>query len=882
MAFLERASQLAELHDELRKTAEAAGRAVFLGGEAGVGKSTLVRRLRDEVIGEFRILVGACDPLGTPRPLGPLLDMLDDLGDEVENAVLHGAPRATLFRGILRAITGVRTPALMIIEDAHWADEATLDLIRYLTRRLGAARAMLLVTYRDDEVGVSHPLRILLGDVANTPHVRRMRLPPLTRAAVTTLASGSGINPDLLYRQTGGNAFFVTEILASGSNHLPDTVRDAVLARATRLSSAARALLDIVAVLGPRSELPIVLEIADGSLGNVLHAVEECLGSGVLQFEDGVVGFRHELARNAVLEAISPPRRPSLHAHVLAVLQSASHPETDPARLAHHAEAAGDKEATLRYSLEAAHTAANLSAHREALAQFRRALRVANSLSDDQRADTLEVASFEAYLAGEMPMAIEARRSAVRLRRQLGDRLGEGRNLRHLSRALGTSLDGAGAEAAITQAITVLETLDPTGELAMAYSARSQLHMLAGNHRDAITWGERAIALADQLGELEPVPHSLNNIGMGRLRLGDERGREDLERSLQLAREHGFEDDAARAYINLGSAYLDVYHLDLADHFTCEGIAYCTDHDLEQYRLFLLAQRARVLLYRGQWDDAEATTRGVLESHSSPVGGVVALTTLGRVLARRGDPGATALLNEALRQILPAVALTRIVAIRAARIEAAWLADDRAIAVQEARSGLALTLRRQDPGLLGEMAVWLHRMGGPDSLPADLPSVPPPFDRVLAGDAAGAATEWERRGCPYEAALCWLTEDNPSALRQALAVFERLGAKPAVTMAMRKLRALGVRNVPRGPRPRTRATPGQLTAREIEVLQLVAEGLRNSEIAARLFVSPHTAGHHVSAILAKLNARSRGEAVNAGIRLGLLGQGDDSERKTAK
>lgn len=880
MSFLERGSQLAELHEAFRESTGTTGHAVFLGGEAGVGKSTLVRQFSRDLTGNTRILFGACDPLGTPRPLGPLHDMLDGLGDDVERAVLDGAPRASLFRSVLRAIAGARAPTLMIIEDAHWADEATLDLLRYLIRRLETTLAMLLVTYRDDEVGTSHPLRVLLGDIAGSPHVRRITLPPLTRDAVRTLASGRDIDAEGLFHRTGGNAFFVTEILASGTDQMPDTIRDAVLSRAARLGLEARVLLDVAAVLGPRSEVSLLLQTTESVINDVSRALEECLTTGVLVFENGTVGFRHELAREAVLQGMSPLRRQSLHSQALDILQSVRD-IAEPARLAHHAESAGDRDATLRYSLEAAQAAATLSAHREALIHYRRALSVADVLPDEQRADILDAAAFEAYITGEMEFALQAFRSAITLRHQLGDRLGEGRSLRRLYRTLGTSLRGEDADATLDQAIRVLEMLGPTDELAMAYSSRSQMHMLAGRNRECILWGERAIALAEGLGAIEPLVHSLNNVGQARFRLGDARGRADVERSLELALRHGLEDDVARAYINLSSAHLDFLHLDVARDFVSRGISYCVDHDLEQYRLFLEAQSAMVSFLRGALGDAETAAHAVLKSRFSPPGGMQAHIVLARVHARRGDPDAQELLDQALDEVRRSHHTPRIAQIDLARIEFAWLAGKEDEAAQIAGRGFQMAIQQQHVAILGQYAVWLSRISGPGNLNADLPAMPPPFSLYLGGDIDAAAAEWEHRGCSYEAALCQVEQNDPGEIRRAYAVFERLGARPAVAMATRKLQALGVRDLPRGPRPATRATPGHLTEREVEVLRLVAQGMRNSEIAEHLYVSPHTVGHHVSAILAKLDVRSRSEAVSVGARLGLVRPGDHGESATA-
>ncbi|HEX5165209.1 MAG TPA: AAA family ATPase, partial [Thermomicrobiales bacterium] len=230
MELLERGLHLAEFQRLLDGLPEDQGRLVFLGGEAGVGKTALVDALCGTVRPPVRVLRGGCDPLSTPRPLGPLVDIAGGLGDAVPPLLAEHQPRAFAFRAVLDGLAG-RDPALVIFEDVHWADEATLDLLRYLGRRIGPTRALLIATYRDDEVGSNHPLRVVLGDLATAPAIGRRSLAPLSLESVRELAAGSDLDPVRLHRQTAGNPFFVTEVLAAGEIGIPPTVRDAVMAR---------------------------------------------------------------------------------------------------------------------------------------------------------------------------------------------------------------------------------------------------------------------------------------------------------------------------------------------------------------------------------------------------------------------------------------------------------------------------------------------------------------------------------------------------------------------------------------------------------------------------------------------------------------------------
>lgn len=171
--------------------------------------------------------------------------------------------------------------------------------------------------------------------------------------------------------------------------------------------------------------------------------------------------------------------------------------------------------------------------------------------------------------------------------------------------------------------------------------------------------------------------------------------------------------------------------------------------------------------------------------------------------------------------------------------------------------------------MIGELAYWRWQAGILEEIP---PGAAEPYALRIAGDWAQAAEFWTQIGCPYEAALALAEADDDDQLRRALEELHTLGARPAAAIIARRLRKRGARGLPRGPRPATRRNPANLTPRELEVLALVAQGLRNAEIGERLFLSAKTVDHHVSAILRKLGVRTRGEASAEAVRLGLVGQ----------
>jgi DNA-binding CsgD family transcriptional regulator len=866
--LLERSRQFSALAESLAAVLRSSqGRLVLVGGEAGVGKTALMRRFCAEQGRSTRVLWGDCDALFTPRPLGPLFDIASMTGGELEEVVQSDARPHEVAAALLRELQA-RAPTILVLEDLHWADEATLDVLRLLGRRVEAAPALVLASYRDDELGRIHPLRIVLGEIATRPAIDHMQVAALSLTAVAKLAEPHGVDPVELYGKTTGNPFFVTEVLATGEQEIPDTVRDAVLARVARLRPAARGLLDAVSVVPPQVELTLLQVLA----GEAVDHLEECLRSGILRSTPEGVAFRHELARLTVEESLAPNRRVALHQKALAALADPPSGAPDPARLAHHAEATRNAEAVLQYAPAAATRAASLGSHREAAAQYARALHYADGLTPQAQAELLERRSHECYLTDQFGEAIEAQEGALGCHREVGDALKEGDSLRRLSRLLGCGpARRAEAREAGREAVALLERLPPGRELAMAYSNVSQLCLNAEEAEGAIAWGTRAIELAQQLDDVEILVHALSNVGAMESLLGVPAGMEKLERSLELAEQAGLDEHVGRAFTVLAwaAAYRRSYAL--ANSYLETGLEYCSERDLDLWRLYLLAYRARAELDQGRWAEAADSAGLVLrDPRSSLLPRILALVVLGLVRARRGDPDHWPPLQEALGLAQRSgEALQDIAPVAAARAEAAWLAGKNDAVTEATEAALDLAVRRHASSVIGELACWRWRAGIREEIP---PEAAEPYALQLQGEWAPAATLWTEIGCPYEAALALADADDDDALFGALAELQQLGARPAAAIVARRLRKRGARTLPRGPRPATRENPANLTPRELEVLALVAQGLRNADIAERLFLAPKTVDHHVSAILRKLSVPTRRQASVEAVRLGLAGQ----------
>lgn len=853
---LERDAELLVLEEAVRELDAGRGCLVLIGGEAGIGKTTLVRALRRRIQEHVSFLVGACEPLSVPVPLGPLRELAEAAGT-VELAADEGGDRLALASRLLAALSD-RAPAVAVVEDAHWADPTTLDVLRLLSRRLEAAPVAMIVTYRADEVDANRELARMLGDLATRRGVRRLALKPLSEAAVRELAEPAGVDATRLARVTGGNPFLVVETIASGER-LPSSVRDATLARAARLGSDAQDVVAAAAVIGQRMAPSLLEAVAPGSA----DAVEEALAHGVMVADGRMLGFRHELIREAIESSLSPLRRAALHARVVAALAERDGP-SDHARLAHHAELAGLVGEACRYATLAAWEAERLGSLRETSLQAERALRLGAGLDGTERLELLLLHSHATnFTSVRLEDAVAPAREAIDLAERLGDRVRQGRALVALAYAL-WSLDRVNeARDAAEQAVEVLAPTGDAAALARARATRIRMEATAFDPAVAIALAPQALELAKRARLEETRLDTTISVGLARGHLGDLGALPVLAEAARAAGTEGFTIQTVRAYVNLVFIAATLRQHELLDESAREALALFDDYQTTVPAGAVELYRAGSLLDRGRWQEALATA--VRGERSVDSLSTVALAMQGIVAARRGEENAQHLLQRAWEGIRETAESARHGRIRVARIEAAWLRGDRAEALRGLHDARETPATRWFARSAGELALWGFRHGIELQAP---PGAPEPVLRELAGDWRGAIRGWRAVEAPYEAALAALPGDERAA-RAAVAALHELGAPAAARAFTRERAAAGVR-APRGPRRSTRAHPAGLTRREQEVLEQLAMGVTNQAIAAELHLSERTVAHHVSAILGKLGAPTRHAAIEHARARGLL------------
>ena len=860
--LLEREQPKSRLEAALEAARTGAGRIVSIEGEAGIGKTSLALHFATAHRRDAQVYVGGCEQLSTPEPLGPLRDIERDSGGRF---AVSATSQLDTFAALLRLLTSGREPGLLLIEDLHWADDPTLDLFRYLARRLRAARILVIGTFRNDEAASRDRLAALWGDLPLDCR-ERIELQPLSPAAVKALAARTDHVAQDIYAVAGGNPFHVTEFLATERATIPHSVRDATLARAARLSSHARRTLDCASIFPRNIDQSLLQQLAEDSDHT---GVAECMRAGMLNVSGEALSFRHELARRALHEAMAPLRRRELHAAALPVLKSRG--GIRASELAHHAQRAGAIEELVLYSQRAAAEAEALGAHRESVAHLASVLEHGTWFTNAERADVLQRHAEAGEKCGALEQARAAIDEAIDARKRAADIPGLGDALRISARIRWLCGLSDVAEAQSAEALQVLHDHRDTWQYAMALSSHAQLDALADRGPLAVDAAQRAMILAERLGRSDIYLHAWTNLAMARTSLDVEDGVPEFLAAIAETKRRGELDLLPRFYVNL--TYMLTYDRRYQNLFTYleEGIAAAVARDNAPLEAYMRGVRALALLDLGRVPEALSEAEGVVYG-PYPRGTSLfnAQVALARIRIRTGVPE-HGVLDEARALPTSRRDIMRCVPLAVVDAEALWLGVARPGSVERLRAAFDRGARMQVPWYLAETALWLKILGDPLPLSHESASrLTSPYREHVAGAWREAAHGWGELGCRYEQAIA-LSAGDEAAQREALRLFDRLGALPAAARVRRQLRASGVRAIPRGPIAKTRASPAGLTARQSQVFALLTNGLSNGQIASRLSISRKTTEHHVSAIIARLGVASRGEAAALARTKGLPG-----------
>ncbi|MDZ5619453.1 BTAD domain-containing putative transcriptional regulator [Nocardioides bizhenqiangii] len=763
MELMEREHERALLTEAIAAAARGEGSGIAVAGDAGTGKSTLVQVACADGP-RLRLLRSGCDPLSTPRPLGPLRDLAVDAGFSAvvsEDDVL--LPQ--VCEDVLAALS--TEPTVLVVEDLHWVDAATAQVLRFVARRIRSLPLALLVTYREHEIGPRHPARQLLGDMASHERLSSIGLAPLSVDGVRRLVDGTSLDAQQVHALTGGNQFFVTEIAKDPDRPLPRTVRDAVLARTADVTAEDFEVLQLLATSPDRLDDRVL-----PALELDLSALTRLEDTGLLTHARGGLAYRHELARQAIESTIPAGAGPGLHLRVVEGLERAGVQE--PAVLTHHAVAARDSERARRYACAAAEEACRKGAHGEAVAFFQVAL---DHVADDdvaERAALLQRLSFEQYLTDRLGDAIDTVRATIPLWREVGDDAGVAAAHERTGMYEYYAAHRTEAEELVDRAAGLAEG---TGAVVVESSARATRGFLAYLRSEldlATACASEAAEIADRTGgEFLRTRARMVEL-LASLATGDETARGDLEQLIRDARTEHWDELASTGYSQIVSIDVENRRFDKAAAVLEVSMPFAEERDIPICNHWQTSVRARVRHARGDWEAALADVREALGREGMAVAKLwpnllLALTSL----RRHGTPDPSALdaawllmrsIDEPIRRLSFYSGLAEIM----------WTTgtvDQRV--VRDAPAELAAVAGT--PGTewaTGELAAWLRRLG----IPAEHGALASPYATAAEGRIDEAAGWWAENREPFTEAMVLADSTEPRHRERAVRLLEELGA----------------------------------------------------------------------------------------------------------
>ncbi len=866
MHLTEREDFLATLNARFKSAAAGEGHCVYVGGEAGIGKTSLVREFCRDKNSNCKIYYGTCDALFTPRPLAAVYDIAWQITPGVLQASATGIEdRAGLFARLFNALSSEKETTIIVFEDIHWADEATLDFIKFLARRITQLRCLFILTCRNDEIHSRHPLKHLLGQLQPDAFTRLL-LTPFTRAAVDKMAAVKGTSGADVYAITGGNPFYVNEILASYSPGIPDNIKDSILSVYNRQQAETKQAWQLLSLPPGGLEITYLEEINP----EYTAAIAQTLEAGILILKNGLLYFKHELYRRTIEASLSPQARTILNKQLLNLFLVHFDGKNGTERIIHHAKNAQVYNVVTQFAPLAAKQAAAVGAHIEAAKLYFSAIEYSNGAGDVLLVQLYQQYAYECYLTNQTKEAIVYTAKALGLWQAKNDIENTGNCLRFLSRLWWFEGNRKNAEQFGQQAVELLDSQPLSRAQAMAYSNMAQLKMLSYQDEECIYWGEKALAVARAIGDEEVVSHALNNIGRTYMRTIAfmQKGKHLLQQSLEIATRNTYHEHAARAYTNLGSSGIDIKDYVFAETILDEGIRYCEERNLDSWTSYMQSCMARLKLETGYWQDACCIAEALLKNEGQPpINKINLLTVTAAVKMRTGGKDAQPLLKQAQAMAMEAFELQRMLPVACALFEYEWLTGIPVIETSELNSIITLIGQHGNAWEGNEFAFWLQK-----ARQQQLPVAPKMAGAVLDSNAGITETAhlWRSPGCPYNHAMAIFEEEGEDGKRAAISIMQKLGAGAVCEKLKQDMRTAGIKKIPRGMRKSTGENIALLTGREVDVLQLLQEGLQNKEIASRLYISAKTVDHHITSLLFKLDAKTRIQAVRNALKLNII------------
>ncbi len=864
MKLIERDDFLDLLHSGFQKIASGKeGHCFFILGEPGMGKTSLVKTFLTEIEDEGVQYTGACDSLFTPRPLAPLYDLALQIKGDWARKIESIVSRTELFTRFAQELTNKEMPVVLVFEDIHWADEATLDFVKFFARRIRLTNCLFILTCRDDEVSQQHSLVNVLGDLPPDTFTR-IQLMPLSRQAVSKLADEKGYDAENVYSVSGGNPFYVNEILASYSPGVPDNVKDAILSVYNKQEEGTKNAWQLFSIIPEGLEINRFSKIKS----SWDEGIDHCFALKIIIIKKDKIIFKHELYRRTIENSLSPFKRIALNKKLLDTFLTSFEEEGEIERILHYAKNANENALVVKYAPLAAKQAACVGAHIEASKLFLTAIEYSDGKDKDHLVELYEAYAYECYLINQIKDAIIYQGKALKIWQEKKEIEQTGNSMRFLSRLWWFDGNHREAEKYGNQAIEILQDKPASKAQAMAYSNMSQLKSAMDQSDECLFWGEKAMAVAKEVGDEETLAHALNNMGSALVlnQSSKQKGIALLQQSLEIALKNSYHEHVARFYSTLGTNGVTIKDYAFAKKMLEEGIQYCEERDIDSLKLYMLASKARLGLETGKWDEAYSITNNLLKKENlPPVIKIGALTVLATIKMRRGKRDALPLLLEAKTKAFETNELQRIIPVFLSLLEYEWITGESYIETEVLSGAIERMVKLEKFSKKSRFHFWLKKVGKEYLLPTGENE-----DKSVSGVPFRLdASFWEKLGCPYEQALT-LVEGNEDDKREALLIIQQLGGDAVYEKIKMEMRAVGIKKIPRGMRLSTKTNPAQLTNRELDVLQLLHKAVQNKEIAQTLFISPKTVDHHISSILFKLDVNTRAKAVSEAVRLGIL------------